>query len=178
MNIIKELTEKYGGKYSEDLTKSVNSPMGKYVFQPKSGVIEVDGTKISINLNEVGGAVRVAEPLRITLHLDKTYETELTMFPKGLWNKLLDFILPKRNAFVPKPILKQFWFSGNKNLLKQLASDKVFTENIINERIYVQTGNKTTSRIVLTPEYGIKNIEQFEKFVIVLKRIEYEIKKS
>ncbi len=124
MNIIQELTEKYSGKYSEGLTKNVNSPLGKYVYQPKNGTITVDGTKISINLNEVGGAMPVTEPFRITLHLGKAYETELTVFPKDLWNEFLDFILPKRRAFVPKPILKQFWFGGDKNLLKQLASDK------------------------------------------------------
>ncbi|CAI8220002.1 MAG: Uncharacterised protein [Formosa sp. Hel1_33_131] len=176
MNIIQELTEKYSGKYSEDLTKSVNSPIGKYIYQPKNGIIEVDGTKISINLNEVSGAMPVTEPFRITLHLDKTHETELTVFPKDLWNTFLDIILPKRRAFIPKPILKQFWFGGNIDLLKQLASDKIFTENIINERIYIKTGNKPTNRIVLTPEFGIKDINQFEKFVSVLKRIENKIK--
>jgi hypothetical protein len=176
MNIIQELTEKYSGKYSEDLTKNVNSPIGKYVCQPKNGIIEVDGTKISINLKEVGGAMPVTEPFRITLHLDKTYETELTIFPKDLWNEFLDFILPKRRAFVPKPILKQFWFGGNIDLLKQLASDKIFTENLINERIYIETGKKPTDRIILTPERGIKDIDQFEKFVSILKRIENKIK--
>ena len=176
MNIIQELTEKYSGKYSEDLTKSVNSPIGKYIYQPKSGIIEVDGTKISINLNEVGGAMPVTEPFRIYLHLDKKYETELTIFPIDSWNKLMNFIYPKRREFVPKPILKQFWFGGNIDLLKQLASDNDFCEKIINERIYIETGFKTTDRIVLTPEYGIKDIEQFEKFVSVLKRIENKIK--
>ena len=176
MNIIQELTEKYSGKYSEDLTKSVNSPIGKYIYQPKNGIIEVDGTKISINLNEVGGAMPVTEPFRIILHLDKTYDTELTVFPKGLWKKLLDSILPKRRAFIPKAIFKQFWFGGNKDLIKQLVSDKNFTENIKNERIYIKTGKKPTNRIVLTPEYGIKDVDQFEKFVSVLKRIENKIK--
>ncbi|UAB82331.1 hypothetical protein INR76_06105 [Marixanthomonas sp. SCSIO 43207] len=176
MNIIQELTEKYSGKYSEGLNKSVNSPIGKYVYQPKNGIIKVDGTKISINLNEVGGAMPVTEPFRITLHLDKTYKTELTIFPIDSWNKFLNFLFPKRRAFVPKPILKQFWFGGNIDLLKQLASDKYFCEKIINERIYIETGFKTADRIVLTPEYGIKDIEQFEKYVSILKSIEKKIK--
>jgi hypothetical protein len=176
MNIIQELTEKYNGKYSEDLTKSVNSPIGKYVYQPKNGIIEVDGTRISININEVSGAMPVTEPFRITLYLDKIYETELSVYPKDLWNVFLDFILPKRRAFIPKPILKQFWFGGNIDLLKQLSSDKTFMESIINERIYIESIDKPTNRIVLTPEYGIKDIEQFEKFIIVLKQIEKQIR--
>ncbi|PHR72195.1 MAG: hypothetical protein COA67_05135 [Lutibacter sp.] len=176
MNIIEELIEKYNGKYSEDLTKSLNSPIGKYVYQPKKGVIHVDGTKISINLNDVGGAMPVTEPFKIILHLDKMYEYKLIIFPKGLGNKLLDLILPKRSEFIPKAMRKQFLFEGNKDLLKQLTSDKIFAENIINERIYIGTGKKPTNRIVLTPEYGINDIEQFEKFVSILKRIEYQIK--
>ncbi len=176
MNIIQELTKKYDGKYSEDLTKSVNSPIKKYVYQPKSGIIEVDGTKISINLNEVGGAMPVTEPFRITLHLGKNHKTKLTVFPKDLWNQFLDFILPKRREFIPKPVRKQFWFGGDKDLLKQLASDKTFTESIINERIYIETGKKPIDRVVLTPEYEIKDIDQFEKFITVLKQIENKIK--
>lgn len=176
MNIIEELTEKYGGHYSEDLAKSVNSPIGKYVYQPKNGIIEVDGTKISINLNEVGGAMPVTEPFRIALHLDKTYVTELSIYPKSLWGDFLDFILPKRNAFIPKPNFKQFWFGGNKDLLKQLGADKVFMELILNERVYIESIKKPTDRIVLTPEFGIRDMDQFEKFVSALKRIETHIK--
>tara|TARA_R100000278_G_scaffold107781_2_gene84594 strand:- start:807 stop:998 length:192 start_codon:yes stop_codon:yes gene_type:complete len=56
------------------------------------------------------------------------------------------------------------------------VSDKIFTENLINERIYIETGKKATDRIILTPERGIKDIDQFEKFVSILKRIENKIK--
>ena len=176
MNIIEELTKKYNGNYSEEMTKNVNSPIGKYIYQPKSGIIEIDGTKISININEVGGANPVTEPFRITLHLDKSYQTELTIFPKGLWNEFLDFILPKRREFIPQPIRKQFGFGGNKILLKKLTSDKQFLENLANERIYIQTERKQTNRITLTPERGIENLNQFEKFVVILKLIEKKIK--
>ena len=176
MNIIQELTEKYNGKYSEDLSKSVNSPIGKYIYQPKNGIIEVDGTKISINLNEVGGAMQVNEPFRITLHLDKFYETKLDISPKGLWYCFLDLVLPKRREFIPNPIRKQFWFDGNIDLLKQLASDKLFAKSITNEKIYIGTREKPTNRIVLTPAYGINDIEQLEKFISILKQIENKIK--
>ncbi len=178
MNIIQELTEKYSGKYSEESTINVNSQIGKYLYQPKSGIIELDGTKISINLNDVTGAMPVTEPFRITLHLDKTYATELTIFPIDLWNKFLNFIIPQRRKFVPKSIVKQFWFGGNKELIKQLAIDTFFCNEILNEKIYIKTGVKTTTQITLTPEYGIKDIKQLEKYVSVLKRIENKIKKA
>ena len=176
MNIVEEITKKYNGNYSEDLTKSINSPIGKYTFQPKSGILEVDGTKISLNIKKVGGAMPVTEPFRITLHLDKTYQTELTIFPKGLWNSFLDFVLPKRSEFIPQPIRKQFWFGGNETLLKHLASDTQFANNLKNERVYIETDKKQTNRITLTPERGIENLHQFEKFVKILKLIEKKIK--
>ncbi|UJH66489.1 hypothetical protein [Allomuricauda sp. SCSIO 65647] len=179
MSIIQEITKKYNGKYSENPAASFNSPSGKYSYQPKNGIINIDGSKVSINLNEVSDAMYGTEPFRITLYLDKAYQTELNIFPKDLWNKLLDFLFPKRRAFIPQKILKQFWFGGDKKLIRQITSDKQFNESIIDERIYIETmPKKSTDRIVLTPERGINDIEQFEKFIDILKQIENKIKNS
>ncbi|WP_394751270.1 hypothetical protein [Spongiimicrobium salis] len=176
MNSIQEWIEKYHGEYEGGLVKNLNSPVGKYSYQQKSGSIEIEGTTISINFNEVGGAIPVAEPIRMTLHLKKTYETELTLFPKGLGHKFLDFVLPKRKISIPESIRKQFRFDGDKNLLKKLTSDSTFTESILDENIYIDTGKEPIDRIVLTPAHGIKDVEQFEKFVFILKRIENALK--
>lgn len=176
MDIIEELANKHNGKYSEAQNKNVSTPIGRYIFQPKKGIIFVDGTKISINLNEVSGAMPVTEPYRIILHLNKNYETELIIYPKSLWNKLVDFLFLKRNKFIPKSIRKQFYFGGNKTLLKKIGNDKLVMENLINERIYIKTGGKPINKIVLTPEYGIDTIDQFEKYISILKCIEFEIK--
>lgn len=176
MNIFQELKEKYNGQYSEALATRVNTPNGQCFHQSKSTILQVDGSKISLYLDEVGGAIPITEPFRITLHLDKTYHTELDMYPKSSWARFLDFLLPKRQEFVPEPILKQFWFGGNKTLIKQITTDKLFTDNIINQRIYIKTmPNKSTNRIVLTPENGVEDVDQFEKFVSILKRIENKI---
>jgi hypothetical protein len=176
MSIIQELTEKYNGIYSEDQTSSFSGPTGKYSYQQKSGIIDFDGTKISINLNEVGGAMYGTEPFRITLHLDKTYEVEFNVFPKTLWDRFLDYIIPNRAIFIPRTVRNQFSFGGNKDLIKKLVSDKILIENINNEKIFIGTINKPTDRIVLTPAHGINDVDHFEKFVKVLKRIENEIK--
>jgi len=176
MSIIQELTEKYNGKYSEDPTTSFNSPAGKYSYQPKTGIINIDGTKISINLNEVGGAMYGTEPFRITLYLDKKYRIEFNMFPKSLWNSFLDFINPSQAISIPRSVRREFSFGGNKNLINQLVSDKVFIENIKSEHIYIGTIENPTNRIVLTPMHGIKDIAYFEKYVTILKQIECKIK--
>ncbi|AUC76172.1 hypothetical protein [Olleya sp. Bg11-27] len=157
MSIIQELTDKYG-------------------YQQKSGIIDFKGTKISINLNEVGGAMYTTEPFRITLHLDKSYGIKFNVFPKNLWNKFLDFIIPNRAIFIPIAVRNQFSFAGNKDLIKKLISDKMFLENIKNEKIFIRTLNKPTNRIILTPAHGINDVNHFEKFVTILKQIENKIK--
>jgi len=176
MSIIQELTEKYNGKYSEESTTSFNSPAGKYSYQPKSGIINIDGTKISINLNEVGGAMYGTEPFRITLYLDKKYGIEFNIFRKSFWSSFIDFINPSRVISIPRSVRKEFSFGGNKDLIKQLVSDNVFIENIKNEHIYIATIENPTNRIVLTPMHGIKDIAQFEKYVTILKRVENKVK--
>lgn len=40
-------------------------------------MIEIDGTKISVNIQAVGDAARVAEPYRIILHLKQSSINQL-----------------------------------------------------------------------------------------------------
>jgi hypothetical protein len=174
MNLIKELTQKYNGEYSEANAKRVNSPHGRFIYEPKSGTINIDETKISININEVDGAMPVTEPFRITLHLEKPYDINLTIFPKDFWYHFLDFFNPKKKAFIPKPILKQFWLEGNDILIQKLVSNHAFTKSIIDERIYIESDEKT-AKIILTPENGIKDLVQFEKFITILQIINKQI---
>ena len=176
MSIIQELTEKYNGLYSETPDINFNGPTGKYSSQHKNGIIEINGTKISVNLSDVGGAMYGTEPFRITLHLDKTYDTAFKLYPKTFWNKCLDHININQAQFIPRNIRNQFLFRGNKDLIKKLTSDKIFIENINNEHIYIQTIGKPTNRIVLTPAHGINDVIHFEKFVKVLKQFENKIK--
>ena len=176
MNIIEELSKKYNGSYSEEQPKSVNSPIGKYLYQPKTGLIEIDGSKIGVNIDSVGGAIPVAEPFRITLYLDKNYQTDLTIFPKSTWNRMTDIVFAKSNENIPERIRHQFKFVGERNLIKKLGSNAEFINGLMNEKVYIKTDRKKANRIVLTPALGIKNIEQFEKFISVLKIIEKAIK--
>ncbi|SOC78930.1 hypothetical protein SAMN06296241_0451 [Salinimicrobium sediminis] len=176
MNIIEELSKKYNGNYSEEQPKSVNSPIGKYLYQPKTGLIEFDGSKIGVNIDSVGGAIPVAEPFRITLYLDKNYLTDLTIFPKSTWNRITDLVFIKNKENLPKQIRKQFTFVGERNLIMQLGSNAEFTNGLMNEKVYIRTDSKKPTRIVLTPAHGIEDIEQFEKFISLLKIIEKAIK--
>ncbi len=176
MNIIEELTRKYQGSYSEEQAKNVNSPIGKYIYQPKTGLIEIDGSKIGVNIDSVDGAIPVAEPFRITLYLDKNYQTDLTMFPKSAWNRMTDLVFPKHKENLPKRIRHQFSFFGERNLIKQLGSNPEFINGLMNEKIYIRKERKKADRIVLTPANGIEDIEQFEKYISLLKIIEKVIK--
>jgi hypothetical protein len=71
MNFIEKIVEKYNGEYNEEQIKRFNGIGGKITYQPKSGVIEVDGTKLKISFKEAGGVMRTSDPIRIDLFLDK-----------------------------------------------------------------------------------------------------------
>ena len=176
MNIIEELSKKYNGSYSEVQPKNVNSPIGKYIYQSKTGLIEIDGSKIGVNIDSVGGAIPVAEPFRVTLYLEKNYQSDLTIFPRSRWNRMTDLVFPKNKENLPKRIRHQFSFVGERSLIKQFGSNAEFINGLMNEKIYITTDRKKTNRIVLTPAHGIENIEQFEKFISLLKIIEKAIK--
>ena len=176
MNIIEELSKKYNGSYSEEQPKNVNSPIGKYIYQPKTGLFEIDGSKIGVNIDLVGGAIPVAEPFRITLYLDKNYQSDLTIFPKSTWNRMTDLVFPKNKENLPKRIRHQFSFFGERNLIKQLASNAEFINSLMNEKVYITTDRKKPNRILLTPAHGIEDIEQFEKFISLLMIIKEAIK--
>ena len=70
MNLIKDFAEKHNGYYEEENIKNIFSLLGRMVYQPKTAKFLIAGSRISINLDEVGGAIPTAEPYRITLHLN------------------------------------------------------------------------------------------------------------
>lgn len=176
MSILKELTEKYDGLYEEDPKMSINFPSGKHSYQLQKGLFVIDGSKISISINQVSDAARTAEPFRITLYFDKVYKTTLTMYPKSIWNRLKDVVFPSKTRFIPRKVNRQFYFNVDKRICEKLVNNKVFVENILNEQIYIRTQHENITRIILTPAYGINDVEHLEKFVTVLKQIEKVIK--
>lgn len=178
MNFIEELVKKYEGSYSEETKKSSIYSSGKYTFHPQNGVLELDGTKISINLNAVGDASRTAEPYRIVLYLDRDYEITLHIYPKNWFKKLWHLLFPQKHQTLPDAIKKQFSFSGNQRIINALGSDSLFCENIDHEKTYIHLGKKFPKCIILTPAHGIDDLDQFEKFLQILKHIESAIKNN
>jgi hypothetical protein len=176
MNIIEALVQKHQGEYSQDPEKASTMTSGRFTFQPQRGVLTIDGTKISININAVGGAARTAEPYRIVLHLGKDYGTRLEIFPKTNLKRLLELFTSKKNPSNSVIINKQFSFSGDNQLIEKLGADQTFYSKILDEKVFILIGKKYPKHIVLTPAYGIDNIEHLEKFLEILKTIERKIK--
>ncbi|WP_046744408.1 hypothetical protein [Kordia zhangzhouensis] len=176
MNIIEEFIEKHQGKFLQNPKKSFYVIGKKYSCQ--DGEIVVDGTKISVNFTEVSDAVRTTEPFRIILYFDRLYDIDFEMFPKSWWGKIKDLFFPKRVTYIPQKVRKQFYFSGNPKIFKELANSKTFVEDILFEMIYIRIIHKKTSRVVLTPAYGIYDVEHLEKLISILKQIEKTVKKQ
>lgn len=121
MNIIKQLVEKYEGIYeANDLTR-VKSPLGEYVFHNQRGEFEINGLKITINIDEVSGGMLNAEPFRIIAHLNFNLEHTLTIHPKGMWSRIMDMLKPKSTAFISKPLVKQFSLKGSTSLIQDIS---------------------------------------------------------
>jgi len=175
MNIIEELIKKHQGEYCEDSEKASTMLSGRYTFQPQRGIITLDGTKISININEVGGASQSTEPYRLVLYLSKDYKTRLEIFPKTNLMRFLEFFAPK----IPtnsELVNKQFSFNGDNGLIGILGADSTFCTKIKNEKVFILIGEKYPKHIILTPAHGIDDIEHLEKLLSLLKMIEEKIK--
>jgi hypothetical protein len=178
MHFIEQLTKKYNGKYSADLTKVFYSPSGKITYQPKKGIIEVDGTKIKIAYNEAGGTMRSTEPVRIILMLDKDYDKKLDIFPSIYFNYITDLIFQPKGLTIPKRLKRQFSFRGNPELLKKLVTDKPFCDALLDENFFLILDDEYPMSLMLTPAYGIMDLAHFEKMILILKKIEFYIKSN
>jgi len=176
MNFIQKIVEKYEGSYNEELTKKFYSPGGTLTYQPKSGLIKVGGTKIRIEHKEAGGAMPTTDPIRIVLFLESDYKQILSIYPSINLNYITDLIFQSKNLKIPKEIRKQFSFRGNQELIKKLALDNTFCDSINNEDIYITLDRTYPKSLMLTPAYGIENMEHFEKLILITKRIELHIK--
>ena len=175
MNIIKEITAKYQGVYEEEIKKSTIYASGKYSFHPEKGVFEVAGSKLSVNIQAVGGAAQVTEPYRIILYLKKPFNGKLEIYPTTILNKIYWYIFKSSKLNFSSKIDKYYSFKGNKQLIKQLKKDKEFCEVLKPETVYITLNKKHPKHILLKPAYGIDTIEQLERFIKLLKSIENEI---
>lgn len=173
MNIIEELVEKYGGKYSAEQSKNIYTPNGRFSFNPKKGLIEINGSKFLIKINAVAGAIPIAEPFRIILFLTQDYPFDnLEISPLTYLQKISRFIFLS-NSY---PIKKQFLFRGYKPLIKVLLNDIEFYQNLIDEKVYLRIDRENPQHLILTPAFGIKDLTQVEKHLEILKTIETKIK--
>jgi len=179
MNIIQEIVEKYNGKYYESDTRKFHTPHGKYEIQPQKGIINIDGTKITINKNEnigidfnIGGSDKIfAEPYRIFFALKKN-KKQLNIYPKSILKKILSKLTFKKNE------INQFEFKGDKELINELIKNEKLNKNLNGETIYLSINEKYLNKLMLIPDNGIISIRKFEKYIEIMKLIEREIIKA
>lgn len=172
MNIIKSFSEKHDGIYKEEILKNVFSPLGKMMYQPKKATFLIEGSKISINIDEVGGAFPTGEPFRITLHLNKSYGSSIEIYPSSFIEAIFQKILSPKN----KNLKNGYIFKGDNRVINKLIEEKLFSEQLRKQRIYIRIPKENSAKIVLTPERGIETEAQLDYFIKILKSIEAIIK--
>ncbi|WP_073150185.1 hypothetical protein [Mesonia phycicola] len=170
MNILRELTQKYQGKYAEENLKSINSPLGKLNFQPQNSVLFIDDTKITISINVTTGAHLVGEPYRITLHLKSSVKPRLEIYPASFWNRFLY----KNNKYITKKLAINYCFKTDEKLFLKFIKHKNFCKILEQDEVYIRLYPEK-NQLVLTPKKGIENVNQFEHFLQLLKIIEKEL---
>ena len=172
MNVFDEISTKhkeYFNKYGE---KVVSGPADKLFFDAKESIFDVDGSLITLYATE---AFEATDPIRIVLFLKKDSKTKLTIFPKSKLKRILEVFFPGKSMDIPRKIRSQFSFTGNQKLIKELISDRLFIEKLLNENIYIVINKETSQNILLTPAYGISSSKQFDKYVEILKSIESKL---
>ena len=170
MNILEELISKYKGEYTTENAKSVNSPIGKLSSQPKQGVFYIDNTKLSIHINAATGANPIGEPYRITLHLNNPTSTNLEIFPVSFWDR---FIF-RKGKYCTKSLTRNYCFKTEKIIFLELSKDLNFTKLLEQDEVYIRLYTEE-NQLILTPKRGIQNLDQFENFLQILKRLEKAI---
>ncbi|WP_310992234.1 hypothetical protein [Aequorivita marina] len=171
MNLIKKFSRKKKGSYTEEDLKEVYSSLGKMFHQPKRAAFTIDGSKISINLNEVGGAIPTADPFRISLHLQKPCGRSLSVYPASIWDITFQSIFS-----TDKKIIKsKYIFKGDKKLIIKLTEQSAVLKKLQGQQLYIRIPKENTSKIILTPARGIESEAQFELFISILKALEAEI---
>ncbi len=171
MNLLKNFVEKNNGTYTEEVIKEAFSPIGKMIYQPKSAYFIIAGSKISVNLNEVGGAIPTAEPFRIILHLHNKCENTLEIYPIPFWERILQSVFPSKSI----TIKDHYIFKGDKKLIQDLIKEKSIVSKLKKQRIYIRIPKENTSKIILTPARGIETETEFEYFITILKILEEKI---
>ena len=171
MNLIKDFAEKHDGYYEEENIKNIFSHLGRMVYQPKTAKFLITGSRISINLDEVGGAIPTAEPYRITLHLNKKSEESLEIYPISFLERIIQKLLPSRN----KKFKNKYVFKGNEAFISQMVNDALLIKKLQQQKVYVRIPKENRSKLILTPPHGIESAEQLEILIEVLKNIEEKI---
>tara|TARA_R110002050_G_scaffold68056_1_gene147574 strand:- start:282 stop:824 length:543 start_codon:yes stop_codon:yes gene_type:complete len=171
MEIIKDFAENQNGYYEEDNIKNVFSHMGRMIYQPKKAKFLIDGSKISINIDEVGGAIPTAEPLRITLHLIKKSGESLEIYPSSFMENVFQKLISFKNI----QLKNNYVFKGNNKLIRQLAKEDSLLALLQKHNVYIRIPKENISKIILTPPHGIENEAQLAGFIDILKKIETKI---
>lgn len=163
MNLLESFTEKNDGHYTQEDIKKAYSPIGKLIYQPKSAFFKIGESKISVNLNEVGGAIPTAEPFRITLHLDNKCGKILDIYPVSFWEKILQGTFPSTNKIIKDVYL----FKGDKKLIKKITEGDSIFSKLKNEKVYIRVTKKNTSKLSLLlkeeliQKHSLKALSQF-----------------
>lgn len=171
MSLIKQLCEKYGGTYSADDKKGVRTTEGVMKFQFRKGEFLFEGEKIEIRIDEMGGSAYGTNPYQLILTLENPSRKTFRIHPKYFIDKVVDVVLRRKTKFIPKPLRGSFQLTGDRELVEKVMLDHHIGQLMLGQKFTSFIEEKNPNKLVLCPSRGIRNLEEAELFVGLLKRI-------
>ena len=171
MNLLKELTEKYGGCYSDNTSTEIDTSIGKITFNPENRRFTIGESVLSLEMNEDDGTSSNGKPFKIELHLNKANQSELEIFPKSRFQQMRNSVFGNGSTGMHR----KFSFRGDEILIVNIISSKSFLRLLENEKIHIRIDRNSLETIQLTTHYPIKNVEKFEKYLNILSILEKKV---
>ncbi len=171
MNIIKEICTKHNGIYSTEERKNLTTSKGAMVFQFQKGEFVFEGKRMILMIDDTGGTFHGTNPFRFILSIENPKNKTIRIYPKFFIDKVFDLILNRTTNFIPKELRKKFQFNGDRKLLDKILADRNIVQLLMEQNLTIFIENKNPNRLILSPSRGIRNIEQAELFIELLKRV-------
>ncbi|MDR5589073.1 hypothetical protein [Christiangramia sp. SM2212] len=168
MNLIKELIKKHHGYYPEKERTEFSIPGGNFIYEPGKGIIDVNGSKISIRSNTIEAASPTRESFQIKVLFKNNLNTYLEISPKSKFQRMIDAIMMQKG----REIQQEFIVKGDTNLIVNLISNRTLARLLHKEKVHLKIDRENPTVMTLSPENPIKNVDRFEKYLNILKIIE------
>lgn len=168
MNLIKEFIKKHTGNYPKSTITKFSTPDGDFIYHPEKGMIDINGSNISISSNQIKSTSPTRESFQIKVLFKDDLNTYLEISPKSKFQKMIDSIMMQKG----RKLQQEFLVKGDSNLIVNLISNNTLARLLQDEKVHLKIDRDNPTVMTMSPESPIKNVDRFEKYLNILRIIE------